>query len=157
MNALTALKLAIEEWDGISVYDGSCGSVQDRGMYAARFNGPFDEAEILEAIGATRALENTDNLSAIVGVIYTVNDIGQKSFNLYTDKRELRSEWGDYRDELEPMDYSVDGGNRVTVYSGSGRPVAFLQDEDGQALADELEGCSTEEDIQTILEPYWPC
>ena len=38
MNAITALKLAIEFWDGISGYDAQCGDVAKSGMYAARFS-----------------------------------------------------------------------------------------------------------------------
>ena len=154
MNALTALKLAIEEWDGISGYDDTCGSTDTCGLYAARYDGPFDASEILEAIGDTHPLEDLDLLAPINGAIYTVDDIGQREVRLYSTRSDLMRDWREYQDELDPMSYTVSGGNRVTIYSGSGRSVAFLQDEDGSRLAEELASCKNDEEIQTILEPY---
>ena len=155
MNAITALKLAIEFWDGVSGCDSQCGDVVESGMYAARFNGPFRADEILEAIGEECGpLEGIDTLVDVVGAIYNVNDIGQKSITIYTDKRALENDWVGFEDELRPMDYTINGGNRVAVYAGSGRSVAFLQDEDGSRLADELEACQTDEEIQAILSSY---
>ena len=155
MNAITALKLAIEFWNGIDGYDSRCGDVNEGGLYAARFNGPFRGDEILEAIGEDCGpLEGIDALINLEGAIYTVDDIGQKAITFYTDKHDLRGDWRGFEDELLPMDYTINGGNRVTVYAGSGRSVAFLQDEDGGKLADELEVCQTDEEIQTILSAY---
>ena len=155
MNAITALKLAIESWDGISGYDSQCGDVSERGLYAARFNGPFRVDETLEAIGEECGpLEGLDAFADAVGAIYTVNDIGQKSITIYTDKRALENDWVGFEDELLPMDYTINGGNRVTIYAGSGRSVAFLQREEGSKLADELGDCKTDEEIQAILSPY---
>ena len=155
MNAITALKLAIESWDGISGYDSQCGDVNERGLYAARFDGPFRADEILDTIGEECGpLEGVEALIELVGAIYTVNDIGQKDIAFYTDTRELNMDWLGFEDELLPMDYTINGGNRVTIYAGSGRSVAFLQDEDGSRLADELGDCKTDEEIQAILSPY---
>ena len=155
MNAITALKLAIESWEGISGYDSQCGDVNERGLYAARFDGPFRADEILEAIGEECGpLEGIEALIELEGAIYTVNDIGQKNIAFYMDKRELDSDWVGFEDELNPMDYTINGGNRVSIYAGSGRSVAFLQDEEGSNLADELQAASTAKEIQAILSPY---
>ena len=78
MNALTALKLAIESWSGISGYDDRAGDTQI-GLYAELYKGPFTESEILEAISDARPLEGETALDPIVGVIFTVDDIGQKN------------------------------------------------------------------------------
>ena len=80
--------------------------------------------------------------------------LGQREVRLYSTRADMRHDWREYQDELDPLDYTVSGGNRVTIYSGSGRSVAFLQDEDGSRLAEELENCKNDEEIQTILEPY---
>ena len=154
MNALTALKLAIEAWDGISGHDDSCGGVDTCGLYAARYDGPFTEAEILEAIGDTRPLDDPELLTPVRGAIYTVDDIGQREVHLFNTRAELEHAWREYQDELNPLDYTVSGGSRVTIYAGSGRSVAFLQDEDGTRLAEELASCKNDEEIQAILEPY---
>ena len=154
MNALTALKLAVEAWNGISGYDESCGGTDTCGLYAARYDGPFREAEILEAIGDTRPLDDAELLTAIDGAIYVTDDIGQNEVHFFNTRAELEHAWREYQDELDPMDYVINGGNRVTVYAGSGRSVAFLQDEDGARLAEELENCKNADEIQTILEPY---
>lgn len=156
MNALTALKLAIESWSGISGYDDRAGDTQI-GLYAELYKGPFIASEILEVLGEARPLDSAEELAPVVGAIFTVDDIGQKELRVYADRRDLMHDWHGYQDELEPMNYAISSGDRVTVYSGSGRSVAFLQDEDGSRLADELAACKTEEETQTILDSYRPC
>jgi hypothetical protein len=157
MKAWTALKLAVESWNGISGEDDSVS--HESGFFAGKYTGPFSADEILEAIldpGEKDIIDDPENLTDVVGAIYTQTSDGFRKVGVYTTKSILDDDWADIQNEYGEWTYTVNAGHMVTVYDGAGRSVAFLQDDDGSKLADELAEMN-EYQIQKALRLYGEC
>lgn len=154
MKAWTALKLAVESWNGISGEDDSVS--HESGFFAGKYTGPFSVEEILEAIldpGEKDTIEDPENLTDVVGAIYTQTSDGLREVDVYTTKPIFDDDWADIQNEYGKWTYTINAGHMVTVYNGAGRSVAFLQDEDGAKLADELAEMD-EDQVQETLRMY---
>lgn len=154
MNAITALKLAIESWNGISGEDESVS--HECGFFAGKYAAPFHVSEVIEAItgpGEVVKIDDPETLAGIVGAIYEVSPEGFKRFHIHTDKSEFKADWRDICNEYGEWSYTVNSGHMVTIYDATGKDVAFLQDEDGAKLADDLADMN-EDQVQETLRMY---
>lgn len=150
MKAWTALKLAVESWNGISGEDDSVS--HESGFFAGKYTGPFSAEEILDP-GEKDIIDDPENLTDVVGAIYTQTSDGFRKVNIYTSKSVFNGDWADIQNEYGEWTYTVNAGHMVTVYDGAGRSVAFLQDEYGGRLADELAEMNDDQ-VQETLRQY---